>query len=269
MKLPSVLRNHPIVSSLFVALTLVVVAFVAVTSRGVDSNLTPVKRGPLIEAVYGIGTVTSRSQYRARVGTSNGIESVYVKEGDLVERGKPLLRLQDGISIKAPFKGTVTSVPFYPGETILPDTPILTMEDMADLHVLATLEQQGALRVRPKMTVKLSFESLRSQTFEGEVMSIYPQKGQFLVDIAVRGLPREILPGMTADAAIQVARHDDALLVPEAAVSNGKVLVVGSDGKRRKVDVKIGISDGQWAEVVSGDLKEGDQVVVAASAKAL
>jgi multidrug efflux pump subunit AcrA (membrane-fusion protein) len=230
-------------------------------TRSPSKNTAEVKRGDLVEGVYGIGTVTSRRVFRGRVGSANGISETLTHEGDLVAKGQVLIRLQDGLSIRAPFSGTVTSLPYYSGETVLPDAQLVVVEDLTDRYVVATLEQQGALRVRPRMPVKLSFESLREQTLSGQVRSIYPQKSQFMVEISVENLPSQILPAMTADVAIQVAERKNALLVPERAVNQGQVVVAGPGGKR-KVEVKIGLSDGQLAEVLEGDLKEGDRVLL-------
>ena len=46
------------------------------------------------------------------------------------------------------------------------------------------------------------------------------------------------------------------------AVTRGRVWVPGPDGKPKAVEVRLGLSDGTHSEVVSGDLKEGDQVIV-------
>lgn len=255
------IRKHPVIASILVAVILAAVAFYVISQRESKTELVEVKRGSLTEAVYGIGTVTSRNIYRARVGTASGIERIFIREGDYVEKGRALLQLQDGVSIRTPVSGTVTSLPFHAGENVLPNDTIATVEDLSDLYVVATLEQLGALRVRPKMKVRLNFESLRSRTFDGEVKSVYPQKDQFLVSIQVAGLPPEVLPGMTADCAIQVATKTDALLIPERAITDGKVVVKSGDNTR-KVEVTVGISDGQWAEIVSGELSEGDLVLL-------
>ena len=115
--------------------------------------------------------------------------------------------------------------------------------------------------------------------------------------------PDEILlPGMTAYVNIAVAKRDDVLMVPNAALrfkpaeaeegsgdkakekptngekkrngegkgkkrdtSSGTVYVI--DGKQLKpVAVQLGITDNRNTEVVSGELKEGDKVIVGENA---
>lgn len=256
-----ILRSHPAISSIIFAAIAAVIGWGIVIKRTDVSDIVTVKRGPIIEAVYGIGTVTSNKQFRGRIAQANGIRQVFVREGQIVEAGTRMVSLQDGVGLIAPFKGTVTAIPFYSGETVLAGTIVLTLQDLRDLYILATLEQQGALRVRPGQKVRLNFESIRNQTFNGQVRSVYPQESQFLVSIDVSGLPENILPAMTADVAIEIGRRDDALLVPMRAISSGKV-IVQRGGKNVKVDIGVGTSDGEWAEIVSGDLKAGEHVIL-------
>jgi len=64
---------------------------------------------------------------------------------------------------------------------------------------------------------------------------------------------------MTADVAITIGEHPDVLVIPLAAIEGSQVLVKRGRG-REAVDVKTGIVDGAFAEVVSGDLREGEQL---------
>ena len=42
----------------------------------------------------------------------------------------------------------------------------------------------------------------------------------------------------------------------------GRVWVLGSDGKPAPVEIALGLSDGSSTEVLRGDLKEGQEVIV-------
>ena len=161
----------------------------------------------------------------------------------------------------APLSGTVTSLPFKVSETVFSQKNVLQITDLKNRYILVSLEQQGALRIKPGQIAKLSFESLRKIALTGVVKRIYPNDGQFYVRIDIESLPKEILPGMTADVAIEVSRRNDALLVPASAVAGGKLTIV-RNGKRKKVDVVIGSVDGEMAEIISGDVQLSDQVLV-------
>lgn len=109
-------------------------------------------------------------------------------------------------------------------------------------------------------------------------------------------------PGMTATATIQTSSKDDVLLVPNSAFrfnpSKGekeipaaammmgppshdktskevtqhgqanKTLYVLRDGKPQRVNVVTGLTDGVHTEIVSGDVKANDQVIVDQQRKA-
>jgi multidrug efflux pump subunit AcrA (membrane-fusion protein) len=72
----------------------------------------------------------------------------------------------------------------------------------------------------------------------------------------------KVLPGMTADVAFVLAEKPSALLVPLAAIRNGQVTVL-DNGRKRKVSVKTGWIDAEKAEILEGELKENDQLVLA------
>lgn len=90
--------------------------------------------------------------------------------------------------------------------------------------------------MKPGQKASLIFEEMRSNRISGVVKTIYPDEGQFFVKILVTDLPPSILPGITADVAIEVGSKENALLVPTKAILAGQVVRV-RQGKRQKVAV--------------------------------
>ena len=241
-----------------------VVAVSALVSRkisqaqGVVSE--PLKRGTVVQSVYGIGTVTASKSFQIKSGITSTINGLYVLEGDTVKKGDLLLQV-DLVKYRAPFDGVVTSMPNKQGENVFADVPMLILVDLSDRYVVVALEQQGALRVLKGQSAILSFDTMRESNFSGTVKSIYSNSINFLARIDIPNFPPKILPGMTADVAITIATHENVLLVPVAALEGGKfVWVKGVPAK--KIEVKTGIIDKAYAEVLSGDIKEGDQLLI-------
>ncbi len=224
------------------------------------SNQAHPKWGPMVEAVYGIGTVTARHTYDMKLGVSDTLEKLYVSEGDSVKRGQALLALADGRTLRAPFDGVVTSLPFKEGETVFPEISLLTLTDMNNPYVVVSLEQSGAIKVKAGQTAVLSYETIRDQKTEGKVSSIYPKDSQFFVNIEVNSLPPGILVGMTPDVAIQVGSKDKVLQIPLKAVIQGKIKVLKGIFTR-DIPVKLGISNGDWVEVTDNSL-QGDETLI-------
>jgi multidrug efflux pump subunit AcrA (membrane-fusion protein) len=239
------------------------IAFALIFAAGYlskNADTVKVRRGSIVESVYGIGTVTANHTYVLRIAVAAEIARLYVREGDIVKKGSPLLMVTGIPPFTAPFEGTITALPFAEGEIVFPQIPLLTLIDVRDRYVSVTLEQEAALRVRKGQRVRLSFESLRGIRLNGTLRTIFPRQGQFIINIDVPELPPEVLPGMTADVAIEVDGNENALLVPLSAVHNGWITLI-RDGKRMKVEVQIGSVDGEWAEVLSDNVLETDEVV--------
>jgi len=63
----------------------------------------------------------------------------------------------------------------------------------------------------------------------------------------------------------QKKRYDEMAAEAQAARSgggSGRIWVIGEDGKPKAVQVRLGLTDGSATEIVTGDLKDGDEVIV-------
>jgi multidrug efflux pump subunit AcrA (membrane-fusion protein) len=221
----------------------------------------PIKRGPVIEAVYGLGKVKAEKFYEIKMSIIKEVEKYFVKEGSYVNKGDKLVAMVDGPVFVAPFSGTVTAINFSVSQQIFPQQTALRMDDIKNKYIEVSLEQQGALRVKAGLPVKVIFESLRGEVLKGKVESIFPQNDEFLAHISVDGLGDNILPGMTADVAIEIGRKDSAVLIPLSAISNGRIRLQ-RDNKKIVVPVKIGNVDGSWAEVLESELHDSDLIII-------
>jgi multidrug efflux pump subunit AcrA (membrane-fusion protein) len=241
--------------------TLLIAGAVFFWSRRAPTIQHSPRRGPVVEAVYGLGTVVAPRTFQAKLGVSRIIRKVFVKEGDVVRAGQALIQLDEGDAVKAPFAGTVTLVSQHEGEIVFPQAPTVTLADLTERHLEISLEQQSVLRVKSGQKAWISFESLRNERLEGAVSSVYPRENQFIVRVDPERFPVGVLPGMTADVAIEIGRKENALLIPLRSIAAGQATLLRA-GKRLKVPVKVGVVDGEWAEVVSGDIAPEDQLLV-------
>lgn len=222
----------------------------------------PLKRGKIIDAVYGIGTVAANRRHSFNPLVGNTIDRTFVKEGDFVKKGEPMVRTSDGTIVRASFDGVVNFFPYRNGENTYAATPMIVLTDMSDRYIVVTMEQQGALRVKAGQTAKISFDSLRHATFEGKVSAVYAYQSNFLARIDAVDLPKSILPEMTCDVAIVIDEKSGALLIPVAAFDDGKIWLKREGTLPRAVPVKLGVNDGTWAEVVESELREGDRLLL-------
>lgn len=244
-----------------VAFAVLVAGAMVVKIRMSRSTWVSPRKGPVVEAVYGLGTVTSRKTYHLKLAITTGVKQLFVREGDAVTAGQPLVKFEEGVVHKAPFAGTVTSLLFEEGETVSPNANVLILADLNDRYLTLSIDQQAALRVRPGQKARVAFETLRGQKFIGDLRSIYPRDGEFIAAVEIKELPPTVLPGMTADVVLEVGQKENALLIPIAAVQSGRV-TVEREGQRVKLPVTLGVLDGQWGEVLTGDIRDSDRLLL-------
>jgi membrane fusion protein, macrolide-specific efflux system len=256
------IQHHRILTLVFVGLFAMVLAGFNFFQYHNDGSLTePIGRGKIVDAVYGIGTVTANRSFSLKPGVVGTLSDLFVKEGDTVKKGQRLAQV-DSMTYHAPFDGIINYLPFKVGENVFPQVPILIVTDLLNRYMVVNMEQQGALRVRAGQKAKLSFDTLRNQNYDGVVQSVYSYSSNFIARIDVSKLPPEILPDMTADVAIVIGEHENALLAPIPALDGEAVWVKRGQGLPTKTPIKIGIVDEKMAEIVSGDVREGDRLLI-------
>lgn len=210
-------------------------------------------------------------------------------------------------TIRSPVSGIVVDRVVDLGQTVAASlqTPTLIKiaQDLSEMRIDSSFAEADIGRIKEGQKVRFTVDAFPNRSFNGEVQQIRlnPTVQQNVVTYNVRVSlqnPEQILlPGMTAYVNIAVARREDALLVPNAALrfkppegddpaagapagdpkrngrgkkrdgagSGGTVYVI--DGKALKpVRIELGITDNRATEVVGGELKPGDQVIVGENA---
>ncbi|KPK10340.1 MAG: hypothetical protein AMJ68_09565 [Acidithiobacillales bacterium SG8_45] len=246
-----------------VAVGIVVAGIYAFTSR--QAEYVSPRYGPIVEAIYGLGKVKTDKVFEVKLGVIKTLQKLYVREGQIVKKNDPLVRFESDLLFRAPFAGTITNTAFHENQYVFPQQAVIRLEDLNTKYIEVSLEQQAALRVKPGLPVRVVFESIRGEVLKGKVSAVFARNEEFLAHIDVP-LAENVLPGMTADVAIEVDHKDKVLLVPLSAISDGRIKV-RRDGKRKTVQLKIGSVDGNWAEVIEGDITVSDEIVIPAHAK--
>ena len=254
------IKQHILLSSILGLVSLLLIVLIVRLSTN-NINYVHIKHGPVIEAIYGLGKVKAEKFYEIKMAIIKQVDKFFIREGSYVRKGDKLVAMVGGPVFTAPFDGVVTAINFSVAQQVFPQQAILRMEDFKNKYIEVSLEQQGALRVKAGLPVKVVFESIRGEILHGKVVSIFPQNDEFLAHISVDGLSDKILPGMTADVAVEIGRKENAMLIPLSAISNGRIRIQRND-KKMVVPVKIGNVDGSWAEVLESELLDTDLIIV-------
>ncbi len=216
---------------------------------------------PVTESIYALGTVKSDKSSNIRLGTSAVISKFYVNEGDEVKAGDPLLMTDSGVIIRSPIAGIVSAKNYNENEIVPSSQLVLSITNNKDLYVKVSLDQESIISVKKGMKALISFENYRETQISGQVYSVYQSGGEFIVKIKPQNMPEVILPEMTCDVAIIIMEKPSAVLIPLAAVVNGKVKVKRKD-KTELIPVKIRKTSDGLAEVLDGDISGGDLIIV-------
>lgn len=151
-------------------------------------------------------------------------------------------------------------------------TTILTLVDLSHVYVLASVDESDIGSIEPGQRARITVEAHPDAFFPGEVVRV-ATKGAvvsnivtFEVRIEVLGPKRDLLkPEMTASVQITAVEKNDVIRVPVAAVSRRRmeqfVTVQTDDGQSEERIVEVGVSDGEYMEILSG-VEEGESLLV-------
>ncbi len=184
--------------------------------------------------------------------------------------------------VRAPFDGTVASVAVNKYDTASGVVAtLITPQKLATL----SFNEVDAAKIQNGQKVTLTFDAIDGLQLTGTVAQIDPTGtvAQGVVSYAAKisfdAQNQAIKTGMTVNADIQTAVHQDTLVVPSSAVKtiNGSSYVLAftpplatsttsttgiiSSTPPTQIPVEVGISDDTSTEILSG-LTEGQQVVV-------
>ncbi len=188
-----------------------------------------------------------------------------------------LTRVEQGRTVLyAPFAGTIAkivgevgeySTPSPPG---VPTPPAIDLIDDSCLYVKAPMDEVDAPRISAGQPVRISLDALPRQTFPGRVRRVAPyvsavEKQARTVDIEATlddpSAPGRLLVGYSADVEVILAVRDQTVRVPTPALlEGGRVLVAGADGTLEERQVKTGLANWEYTEVLEG-LITGERVV--------
>ena len=178
--------------------------------------------------------------------------------------------------LRAPFDGVVVQVNGELGEYVTPSPPgILTLPavDMIDsscFYVTAPIDEVDAPRIKVGMPARVTLDAFKTRRFDAKVSRIADfvldlEKQSRTVDVEVRfdnaADFADLLPGYSADAEVIIATRENVLRVPSEAVLEGKFVYVLVGNALQKREVKTGLLNWDFTEIVSG-VKAGEQVVI-------
>jgi HlyD family secretion protein len=173
--------------------------------------------------------------------------------------------------IEAPFNGTISLAVPQPGDLVTLNSNAFRIDDLSSLFVDLAVSEVDINQIQVSQPVSLTFDAVRGGIYHGEVVSVdrvgTVNQGvvDFYVTVRVTNPDEQVKPGMTAAVTIVVSQLDDVLLVPNRAVrfKDGKqVVYILKDNQIVPVNIKLGASADVSSQVIDGELKVGDLIIL-------
>ena len=177
----------------------------------------------------------------------------------------------ENYTITAPISGTVIEKDVKQGDALTSGTTLCVLYDLSYLEMSINVDELeiGSLSVGQK--VQITADAVADKTYVGTVTRV-SMKGNssggtttYPVTIRIDSIDG-LRPGMNANAEIVVAEANNTLCVPNAAIVRGGYVLVTKDSPSAAnadpdmeapdgyvyVDVKTGVSDDDYTQIVSG-----------------
>lgn len=198
-------------------------------------------------------------------------------------------------TIYSPIDGRVVDLDAEEGEVVVsgvmnnPATKIATVADLSELLAEVDVDENEIVAVEVGQPVTVDVDAVSDRSYAGRVVEVgssgFTRPGQgdvtfFEVEVLLDEPDPTLRPGMSVRAEIEVASHDDAVVVPIQAVVERspeevstpaedvsfdeeepvEVVYVVEDGTARRREVDTGLSTVTHVEILSG-LEGGERVV--------
>jgi len=189
--------------------------------------------------------------------------------------------VQKQTRIEAPVSGTIVTLNARPGQMVSANQEVLMrIADLSRMTVQVPVSEEDVTRLQKGMTAYFTTPGYPGKRWSGKLRQIMllptddsgrqGKKAYYTVLFDVANPSRELMSGMSADVYFVLARAEHVPAIPRSLVTKPgmdgtqSVKVVLADGTLETRKIKIGIRDGERAQVLSG-LKEGEQVLLPAN----
>jgi HlyD family secretion protein len=173
--------------------------------------------------------------------------------------------------ISSPFAGVITDAAGMVGNIVNPNAFAFRVDDLSQMFIDVEIPEVDINRIKVGQVVAMTFDAINAAEYQGKIVevarigAISAGAVNFKVTIEVLNPDEQVMPGMTAAVNIVVSDLKDVLTIPNRAVrlvEGKRVVYILKNGVATKVEIEIGSSSDTLSEVISGDLKAGDVLIL-------
>ncbi|WP_415909265.1 efflux RND transporter periplasmic adaptor subunit [Oleiharenicola sp. Vm1] len=227
---------------------------------------------PLLARVQAIPERTARMSARIE----GQVSEIYVKLGQTVKQGEPLLKLvpraidTPAVLLRAPFDGVIMAQNASVGLPFTPETVLVELADLTKVLVRGVAYEDANLaNVREGAPVTVQLDFYGSEKFSGAIERIAPaldpETRTFEVYALVANPDLRLKPNLQGSLFVGVGEPVPTVAVPSRAILGSLgalfVFVETEENTFERRAVTTGMKSGDTVEIVEGVLP-GDKVVV-------
>jgi len=210
------------------------------------------------------GSSTEQARDKAVTAAHLAVANLQQTEATL----KKIKTTLDKATIRSPITGVVAKKYVDEGNMVGPGTPLVRIVQIENLKVLGNVGERYLPHLQSGQTkVYIKTDAYPADEFKGVVYKVGvvvdPVTRTGEVEIRVPNPDMRLKPGMFARMRIVIGQKENVTVVPDSALirqyDNVYVFVVDA-GKAHRRQLKLGLSQGQYYEVLEG-LSVGDMVI--------
>ena len=204
----------------------------------------------------------------AEVSSSEAKLKIAIAKRDQQENSLKIARknLADS-EVRAPFPGIITLCNFEPNEYVGQGTPILKIEDQSLLQVecfISSVYYDLIVPGKTRADFKLDGRNAGSAVVTYRSPSVDPLSRTFKIKIQ---LPKDtkLVSGLLCDVELMLQERRGYGIPADAIMARGKgreVIFAMVDGKAEMIEVKRGIVEPYYAELIGGEKIKNKQIIV-------
>ncbi|TBN01844.1 efflux RND transporter periplasmic adaptor subunit [Hyunsoonleella flava] len=228
------------------------------------------------------GVISIQNFENSELSYKQALENLRQAQNDyqIIKRGSISGGSAANTNIIAQISGTILEIPVREGDQVIQSnnfnagTTIATIADMSNMLFEGKVDEAEVGKLEEGKDIKVVLGAINDKEFPAKLTFVAP-KGieengavQFTIKANVKlDSIANIRAGYSANAEIDLEGKDSVLAIKEALLqykrSSDKpfVEIQNEDGKFKRKDVKIGISDGINVEILDG-VEEGDKIKV-------
>ncbi|MCA0133391.1 efflux RND transporter periplasmic adaptor subunit [Winogradskyella alexanderae] len=165
---------------------------------------------------------------------------------------KTSLITSEDFTIGSKINGKVYALYKEPGEIVTTVEPLASIGSSDNFVIEMLIDEVDIVNINPKQEVLVTLDAYENNVFEALITKIYPKKDirnqTFLVEAIFKDPPKKLYPGLSGEANVIIAKHEDVLTIPKSyLVEDNKVSTDNG-----LIAIEIGLQNIEFIEVISG-----------------